>query len=146
MTAAPPPLEDRMSPEQWEACLGDTFRIVSGTTACKPVLRDIGPIRLQLLVTDRPEMSYWEEYCGERIVPHLGVCEDCTVVISTTFPVLVGTLLNRISVMEAAADEAYELRGDTTTLMKCANILPFVASAFAEVFPGRAASSMEGVG
>jgi hypothetical protein len=125
MTAA-----ETMSPDLWEACLVETFRIVSDAPACRPILQEIGRIRLQLVVEDRAEMSYWEEYTGDRVTPHLGVCDGPSAEISTVFPVLLATLLNRISIMEAAADEVYELRGDTAVLMKCANILPYVMAAF----------------
>jgi hypothetical protein len=134
MTAASRALLDRPSPEQWRAWLDETFLTVSARPACAAILRDIGHLRLQLSLTDRPELSYWEQYDGHRIVPCLGFCEDCDVLISTSFEVLIGTLLDRISVMEAAADEAYELRGDTTALMRLANILPYVASAFSSVY------------
>jgi hypothetical protein len=79
------------------------------------------------------------------VVPALGVNEHCDVVISATFEVLIGTLLDEISVMEASADELYDLRGDTVTLMKCANILPFVADEFKCVF-ARSQAISEGTG
>jgi hypothetical protein len=103
---------------------------VSRTSACTSILADIGNSQLQLELSDRPEMNYWEEYRGDRVVPHIGVNASPTLKVRTTFPVLVDTLLGTMSVMEAAADEAYEFFGDTTTLMKCANILPYVMLAF----------------
>jgi hypothetical protein len=130
-------LAQDMSRSCWEGCLSETFRLVSETPKCKAILSDIGELKLQLIVADRPEMSYWEEYAGGRVTPHLGVCADCTAQIETTFPVLLATLLNRVSIMEAAADEAYELRGDTAALMKCANILPYVMTAFSQTLASR---------
>ena len=52
---------------------------------------------------------------------------------ATTFPVLIGTMLRSISLMEAAADECYELSGDTEGLMRCANLLPYVMHTFSQV-------------
>jgi hypothetical protein len=123
---------ENMSAERWHRCLAATFRTVSETPACTRILRDMSGTRLQIVITDRPEMSYWEEYDGGRVIPHLGLGTDCVVEISTTFRVLLATLLDRLSIMEAAADEVYELRGDTTVLMKCANMLPYVMAAFSQ--------------
>ena len=67
------------------------------------------------------------------MVPHLGSVGESTVEAATTFPVFVGTLLRTISVMEAAADESWELRGDTAALMRCANLLPDVMLAFSDI-------------
>lgn len=122
---------DAMTPARWERVLAATFRRVSETASCAPVLRDIGPLRFQLLIRDRPDLSYWEEYLCDRVVPHVGVAEDCSVQASTTFRVFTDTLLRNISLMEAAADELWDLRGDTEALMRCANILPYVMDAFA---------------
>jgi hypothetical protein len=125
-------LEEITAPE-WKKVLERVYGRVSDNPKCAPILRDIGCIRFQMLFTDRSELSFWEDYYGDRIVPHLGIAEDYTVQAATTFPVLVGTLLRRISIMEAAADESYELRGDTEALMRCANILPYVMVAFTQV-------------
>ena len=124
---------DGLTTPGWEKILARVYGKVSENPRCAPILRDIGCIRFQMLFTDRPELSFWEDYLGDKVIPHLGVAEDYTVQASTTFPTLVGTLLRRISIMEAAADEAYELRGDTEALMRCANILPYVMAAFAQV-------------
>ena len=75
----------------------------------------------------------WEEYLGDRVIPHLGILEEYTVQAATTFPVLIGTMLRSISLMEAAADECYELSGDTEALMRCANLLPYVMHTFSQV-------------
>ena len=89
--------------DTWEKMLQRVFQIVSEHPGCAPILRDIGQIRFQLLIKDRREFSYWEEYMGNRVVPHIGIAPDFTVQAATTFSTLVGTLLRRISVMEAAA-------------------------------------------
>lgn len=122
-----------ITPEHWSRILSRVFHRVSEEPRCQPILASIGHIRFQLLLRDRPELSYWEEYLGDRVVPHLGVAGECTVQAETTFPVLTGTLLRTISLMEAAADEAYELKGDTETLMRCANLLPYVMMTFSQV-------------
>jgi hypothetical protein len=122
---------EQMSPTQWDRVLQTTFGQVSANEQCAPILRAIGRSRLQILLRDRPELSYWEDYDGDRVVPHLGVAAECDVEAATTFRVFTDTLLRRLSVMEAAADELWCLRGDTETLMRCANILPHVMAAFA---------------
>lgn len=124
---------ENITPSEWENLLVRVFRRVTEHPTCAPILRDIGCIQFQLLLRDRPELSYWEEYLGDRVIPHLGIAPECTVQAATTFPVLAGTLLQQISIMEAAADEAYELAGDTAALMRCVNILPYVMVAFSEV-------------
>lgn len=134
---------ETMSPERWQECLLETFDTVSESPACRPILQGLGRLRLQLLFEDRPDMNYWEDYGDGRVTPHLGMCEGAVVEISTTFPILLATLLSRISIMEAAADEVYELRGDTAVLMKCANLLPYVMAAFSRAYSRRSAATAE---
>lgn len=124
---------ERISPADWESLLSRMFERISRHPQCVPILREIGRINFQLQIEDRPELSYWEEYLGDRVVPHLGQAVECAVEAATTFSVFVGTLLRSISIMEAAADEVWVLRGDTTALMRCANLLPHVMEAFADV-------------
>ncbi|MCB9745144.1 MAG: hypothetical protein H6741_19010 [Alphaproteobacteria bacterium] len=119
-----------MSPELWMELLTETFDVVSRTKPCAPILEDIGLLKFQLTFEDRPEMNYWEHYQGSFVEPHLGTVELPDLMIKSLFPVIVDTLTDRLSVMEAAADELYEIYGDTTSLMKCANVLPYVMLAF----------------
>ncbi|MEY9706421.1 hypothetical protein [Bradyrhizobium diazoefficiens] len=134
---------ETMSRDRWHACLVETFDAVSEHAPCRSILAELGTTRLQLLFDDRPEMNYWEDYRDGRVTPHLGTCDGAAVEISTTFPVLLDTLLSRMSIMEAAADEVYDLRGDTTTLMKCANLLPYVMAAFSRTYARRFAGDSE---
>ena len=124
---------DGITAPEWEKVITFVYRKVSENPKCAPILEDIGHIHFQLLMTDRPELSYWEEYLGDRVIPHLGILEEYTVQAATTFPVLIGTMLRSISLMEAAADECYELSGDTEALMRCANLLPYVMHTFSQV-------------
>ena len=133
-TEAKKPAElERVTPVEWEALLLRMFERIAQEPRCVPILRDIGRINFQLQLEDRPELSYWEEYLGDRIIPHLGTADEYAVVAATTFSAFVGTLLRRISIMEAAADEIWTLRGDTAALMRCANLLPYVMNTFADV-------------
>src|SRR5687768_13934091 len=95
--------------ERWFRVLDRVYLRVSENPQCAPVLKDIGRLRFQLLLTDRPELSYWEEFRGDRVVPHRGTTCDPTVRAATTLPILLGTMLRDVSIMEAAADECYEL-------------------------------------
>jgi len=130
MTEAKKILE--ISPERWETLLNAVYQQVSRDSRCAPALKEIGRIRFQLSFSDRPDLAFWEEYLEDRVRPHLGVADDWTVQAKTSFPVFVGTLLREISIMEAAADESWELFGDTEALLRCANILPYVMLAFSE--------------
>ncbi|QSQ15020.1 hypothetical protein [Myxococcus landrumensis] len=122
-----------ITPEHWARILSTVFGQVSQEPLCRPILASIGRIRFQLLLKDRPELSYWEEYLGDKVVPHLGIADEFHVQAETTFAVFTGTLLRTLSLMEAAADEAYEIRGDTEALMRCANLLPYVMVTFSRV-------------
>ena len=128
---------DTITTEEWGRLLAQVFQRVSAEPRVKPILEAIGPLRFQLLLTDRPELSYWEEYTGDRVVPHLGVTQERSVQAATTFPMLTGTLLRRVSLMEAAAEEAWDIKGDTEALLRCANLLPYVMTTFSEVLGER---------
>lgn len=132
------------TPTEWLEILTETFSRISQDPGCAPLLADIGHIHFQLRLEDRPQLSYWEEYLGDRIVPHLGSAETYAVVAETTFAAFVGTLLRRISIMEAAADEIWVLKGDTAALMRCANLLPYVMDAFSAAVTSRY-STFEGI-
>src|SRR2546423_1242846 len=83
---------DGITAPEWEKVITFVYRKVSENPKCAPILEDIGHIHFQLLMTDRPELSYWEEYLGDRVISHLGILEEYTVQAATTFPVLIGTM------------------------------------------------------
>jgi hypothetical protein len=124
---------ENISPEQWGSYITQVFDHVAADARCAPILADIGKARFQIEIDDRPDLSYWEDYHGTTVSAHLGVRSECNVVASAKFQVYVDTLLRRMSLMEAAADEAWALRGDTEVLLRCANLLPYVMDAFAKV-------------
>src|SRR5205085_5188858 len=115
-----------ITPLEWNAVLGRAYQKISSDPKCSPILKDIGRVRFQFILSDRPDLNFWEEYLGDEVFHHMGTAPDRTIEATTSSQVLVGTLLQQISIMEAAADEAYEMRGDTEALMRCANLLPYV--------------------
>lgn len=138
MTAMPAATWHTITPPEWLALLTDVFGSISAEPRCAPVLRDIGNAIFQVTFRDRPELSYWEQYGDAEVAVHLGRADEPTVEAQTTFPVFIGTLLRDISIMEAAADELWELRGSTETLMRLSNLLPYVMLAFSAAADMRA--------
>lgn len=112
--------------------LEEVYGRVSADPRCTSIFQDIGPVRFQIVLKDRPDLSFWEDYDGRGVVPRLGVTGTCSVEATTTSRVFLGTLLREISIMEAAADEAWQLSGDTEALFRCANLLPYVMLSFSE--------------
>src|SRR5688572_3759826 len=111
-----------ITPTEWLDVLDEVYGRVSGVARCASIFQEIGAVRFQIVLTDRPDLSFWEEYDGRSVEPHLGVTCAATVEAATTLRVFVGTLLREISMMEAAADEAWRLSGDTEALFRCANL------------------------
>jgi hypothetical protein len=132
-----------VTPAEWTAILEEVYGRVSADPRCASIFHDIGPVRFQILLSDRPDLSFWEEYDGQKVVPRLGVTDTCSVEAATTFRVFLGTLLREISIMEAAADEAWQLSGDTEALFRCANLLPYVMLSFSETAAGRLEAASE---
>src|SRR5689334_2256042 len=81
---------------QWDCLLSDLYGRISTDPRCAPVLRHIGETRFQFLFTDRPELSFWEEYDGESVRHRIGTADDCAIEATTTLSALTGTLLQRI--------------------------------------------------
>jgi hypothetical protein len=49
-----------MTQSDWIECLAATFSAVTASPDCRDILNELAGKQLQLAVTDRPEMSYWE--------------------------------------------------------------------------------------
>lgn len=122
-----------IGPQQWLGVLEEVFGSVSCEPRCADIRAEVGEIVFQVTFHDRPELSYWEKYKQGTISVHLGQAAEPTLEACTTFPVFVGTLLQDISIMEAAADELWDLRGSTEALMALSNLLPYVMLTFSAV-------------
>lgn len=131
---------------QWDGLLSDLYGRISADPRCTVVLRHIGKTRFQFLFTDRPELSFWEDYDGASVRHRIGIADDYAIEATTTLSALAGTLLQRISLMEAAADEAFVMRGDAAALFRCANLLPFVMETFTDIVTtGDLLASLDGL-
>lgn len=115
--------------EEWKRILSLVFQRVSETRDAKPILNAIGHIQFQLILTDQPDLSYWENYLGDRVAPHLGVAGRYGARRRRRFRCSPALLSRTISLMEAAAaDEDLRAQGRTEALMRCANLLPYVVA------------------
>jgi hypothetical protein len=114
---------------------------VSNDPEAKPVFQDIGEMTFQFVFNDRKDLSYWQEYDGEKITVHEGLIStqegrDPTVLAVTDLDIYILTTSGDISTVQATAEELYEISGDQEKLFKSANILPFVYRAFKDMEEG----------
>lgn len=126
--------KEQISPQSWLEFLKDLLEVwVSQDAEASHVLEEIGDATFQFFFYDRPELSYWQAYTGNKIFVHLGVHPNPDITAKTDIETYLLTTAGEISIMEATADELYDISGDQEKLWATANIVPFVLRAFQDL-------------
>ncbi len=121
--------------EEWEAYLTRFMTTYNELPDLSQLLDPIAPLVFQYLITDRPEMSYWQFIEKDKMNWGMGEYSgpDAPKIIhKTDFETIQKVNSGESDPIQATMSGTYVVEGDVTKLMACAPLLPLNAKAHAK--------------
>lgn len=121
--------------EEWEAYLTRFMNAYNQLPDLSQLLDPIAPLVFQYVITDRPEMSYWQFIEKDKMNWGMGEYSgpDAPKIIhKTDFETIQKVNSGESDPIQATMSGTYVVEGDVTKLMACAPLLPLNAKAHAK--------------
>jgi len=118
--------------EEWEAYLTRFMDAYNELPDLTPLLEPIAPLVFQYLITDKPEMSYWQFIEKDKMRWGMGEYSGSdapTIFHKTDFVTVKKVNSGESDPIQATMAGTYVVEGDVTKLMACAPLLPLNAKA-----------------
>jgi len=118
--------------EEWEAYLTRFMDAYNKLPDLAPLLEPIAPLVFQYLITDKPEMSYWQFIDKDKMSWGMGEYSGSdapTIFHKTDFVTVKKVNSGESDPIQATMAGTYVVEGDVTKLMACAPLLPLNAKA-----------------
>ncbi len=118
--------------KEWEVYLKLFIEANNELPELKPLIQPVAPLIFQYLITDRPEMNFWQSF--EKDSMNLGMGEyselDIPKIIhKTDFTTIKKVISGESDPIQETMSGTYLIEGDMTKLMACAALLPLNAKA-----------------
>ena len=120
--------------EEWEAYLTKFMKAYNELPDLKALLEPIAPLVFQYIITDKPEMNYWQLMLKEKMEWGMGEFsgpDHPTIIHKTDFKTVQKVNSGESDPIKATMEGAYVVEGDVQKLMACAPLLPLNAKAHA---------------
>jgi len=118
--------------EEWEAYLTRFMDAYNELPDLAPMLEPVAPLVFQYLITDKPEMSYWQFIDKDKMRWGMGEYSgpDAPKLFhKTDFDTIKKVNSGESDPIQATMAGTYVVEGDVTKLMACAPLLPLNAKA-----------------
>ena len=118
--------------EEWEAYLTRFMDAYNELPDLAPMLEPVAPLVFQYLITDKPEMSYWQFIEKDKMRWGMGEYSGSdapTILHKTDFVTIKKVNSGESDPIQATMAGTYVVEGDVTKLMACAPLLPLNAKA-----------------
>ena len=118
--------------EEWEAYLTRFMDAYNKLPDLAPMLEPVAPLVFQYLITDKPEMSYWQFIEKDKMRWGMGEYSGSdapTIFHKTDFVTVKKVNSGESDPIQATMAGTYVVEGDVTKLMACAPLLPLNAKA-----------------
>ncbi len=120
--------------EEWEAYLTDFMNAYNELPDITQLLQPIAPLIFQYIITDRPEMNYWQFIDKDKMKWGMGEYsgpEAPKIIHKTDFATIKQVNSGESDPIQATMAGTYVVEGDVAKLMACAPLLPLNAKAHA---------------
>ncbi|MFX0103726.1 MAG: U32 family peptidase [Candidatus Hodarchaeota archaeon] len=121
--------------EEWEAYMTKYMKAYNELPDLANLLAPIAPLVFQYKITDRPEMSYWQNITPTMMDWGMGEYsgpEAPMIIHKTDFDTMQKVNSGESDPIQATMAGTYVVEGDVTKLMSCATLLPLNAKAHAK--------------
>ena len=121
--------------EEWESYLTNFMNAYNELPDLAPLLQPVAPLLFQYIITDRPEMNYWQFIEKDKMRWGMGEysgAEAPKILHKTDFQTIKKVNSGESDPIQASMAGTYVVEGDVSKLMACAPLLPLNAKAHAK--------------
>jgi len=121
--------------EEWESYLTDFMNAYNELPDLAQLLQPIAPLIFQYIITDMPEMNYWQLIEKDKMRWGMGEYsgpEAPKIIHKTDFETIQKVNSGESDPIQATMSGTYVVEGDVSKLMACAPLLPLNAKAHAK--------------
>jgi len=121
--------------EEWESYLTNFMNAYNELPDLAPLLQPVSPLLFQYIITDRPEMNYWQFIEKDKMRWGMGEysgAEAPKILHKTDFQTIKKVNSGESDPIQASMAGTYVVEGDVSKLMACAPLLPLNAKAHAK--------------
>lgn len=121
--------------EEWEDYLTRYMKAYNDLPDLESLLSPIAPLVFQYIITDKPEMNYWQLVKKDKMDWGMGSYsgpEVPKIIHKTDFETIKKVNSGESDPIQATMSGSYVVEGDVTKLMACAPLLPLNAKAHKE--------------
>jgi len=125
---------------EWEAYLKSFMNAYNELPELKPLLKPMSPLIFQYVITDSPEMNFWQSLDAEKMNWGMGQYSGPNapkIIHKTDFETIKKVNSGETDPIQATMARKYFIEGDLTKLMACAPLLPLNAKAHSIVMKKR---------
>ncbi len=118
--------------EEWEAYLTRFMSAYNELPGLASMLEPVSPLVFQYLITDKPEMNYWQFIDKDKMGWGMGEYSGSDapkILHKTNFETIKKVNSGESDPIQATMAGTYVVEGDVTKLMACAPLLPLNAKA-----------------
>lgn len=118
--------------EEWEAYLTRFMKAYNELPDLTPLLEPIAPLIFQYVITDKPEMNYWQFVKKDNMEWGMGQYSGADapkIIHKTDFETIKKVNSGESDPIQATMTGTYTVEGDVSKLMACAPLLPLNAKA-----------------
>lgn len=129
---------------KWEQYLTSFMTAFNALPELKTHLKSIAPLFFQYIITDKPEMSYWQLFTENEVRWGMGLGEKPdipTIIHKTDFETIKKVNSGESNPIQATMEGTYVVEGDMAKLIACTPILPLNAKAHAISITGTSESA-----
>jgi len=118
--------------KEWEAYLTKFMKAYNEIPDIKSLLKPIAPLIFQYVITDKPEMNYWQFIESDKMKWGMGQYSGPNapkIIHKTNFETIKKVNSGESDPIQATMAGTYIVEGDVAKLMACASLLPLNAKA-----------------
>lgn len=120
--------------KEWEAYLTKFMKAFNEQPDLKALLKPVAPLAFQYVISDKPEMNFWQTFEKDKV--KLGIGQYTGPIVAktihkTNFDTIKQVLSGESDPVQATIAGTYTIEGDLTKLIACSTLLPLNAKAHA---------------
>jgi len=118
--------------QEWESYLTSLLNAYNNLTEVKPLLPPIAPLIFQYIITDKPEMNYWQFFDNTQVKWGMGEYSGPTapkIIHKANFEIIKKVYAGEADPIQETMAKRYAVEGDMTKLMACVPLLPLFSKA-----------------
>jgi len=126
--------------KEWEAYLTKFMKAFNEQPDLKALLKPVAPLVFQYVITDKPEMNFWQSFEEDKVTLRIGQYSGpikIKTIHKANFETVKQVLSGESDPVQATIAGTYTIEGDFTKLIPCSALLPLNAKAHAKAIKSK---------